>query len=202
MVPDVVSDLSRGSPAFHPARRRDHGSIPGIAAIFGGWFGGFLSDYLLHKGFSLTAARKSCIVGGMLGGAVIAFAPLVEDPMVAIGPDVGFVFLPGRRAGQHVVVGGGYRAIPALCRVAQLDTEHGSPGGRFCDAVFVGFAVQRAHGSYDVPLLVAGAMLVLGALCFIFVVGRVEPLPWPRKPLAELGQIDAFVQEGKSTHAD
>ena len=42
------------------------GLLPGLASIPCGWIGGFTSDALYRRGWSLTAARKTCLVGGML----------------------------------------------------------------------------------------------------------------------------------------
>jgi len=54
------------------------GVLPALVAIPGGWLGGFVSDALYRRGWSLTAARKVCLVGGMLMSSAItlsAFAP-------------------------------------------------------------------------------------------------------------------------------
>ena len=37
------------------------GMIPALMAIPGGWIGGFVSDALYRRGWSLTAARKTCM---------------------------------------------------------------------------------------------------------------------------------------------
>jgi MFS transporter, ACS family, D-galactonate transporter len=41
----------------------------------------------------------------------------------------------------------------------------------------VGFIVAASNGSYVFALLTAGGFAILGALTYLFVVGRVEPLP-------------------------
>src|SRR5438270_6488196 len=41
-------------------------SIPAISGFVGGVLGGVFSDWMLRRGFSLTAARKTPIVAGML----------------------------------------------------------------------------------------------------------------------------------------
>jgi len=41
-------------------------SVPAICGFVGGVLGGVISDAMLRKGYSITAARKTPIVGGML----------------------------------------------------------------------------------------------------------------------------------------
>jgi len=41
-------------------------AIPAICGFVGGVLGGIISDFLLRRSFSLTAARKTPIVAGML----------------------------------------------------------------------------------------------------------------------------------------
>jgi ACS family glucarate transporter-like MFS transporter len=45
--------------------------LPALGGFLGGILGGYISDFLLKKGFSLTAARKGPIVGGMLLSTII-----------------------------------------------------------------------------------------------------------------------------------
>jgi Na+/melibiose symporter-like transporter len=42
---------------------------------------------------------------------------------------------------------------------------------------FTGVMLTITKGSFIVPLVVAGAMCVIGASMYLFVVGRIEPLP-------------------------
>jgi Na+/melibiose symporter-like transporter len=41
---------------------------------------------------------------------------------------------------------------------------------------FTGVMLQMTQGSFTIPLVVAGGFCVLGALSYLLVVGRVEPL--------------------------
>ncbi len=68
----VVSELSRADARLFAevARHARHDSRARLA-IPGGWLGGFVSDSLYRRGWSLTAARKTCMVGGMLLSSVI-----------------------------------------------------------------------------------------------------------------------------------
>jgi Na+/melibiose symporter-like transporter len=46
---------------------------------------------------------------------------------------------------------------------------------------FTGVMLQMTQGSFTIPLVVAGGFCVLGALSYLLVVGRVEPLPAQRE---------------------
>lgn len=43
--------------------------------------------------------------------------------------------------------------------------------------IVTGFLLASSGGSYLVPLLVSGALSIVGALTYAFVIKRVEPLP-------------------------
>jgi uncharacterized membrane protein YeaQ/YmgE (transglycosylase-associated protein family) len=51
-------------------------AIPALAGFVGGILGGFISDFLLRKGVSLTAARKIPSVAGMILAMLIMLCPL------------------------------------------------------------------------------------------------------------------------------
>ena len=55
------------------------GAIPALMGIPGSLLGGLTSDWLYNKGFSLTAARKTCLIAGMLLSSVIAFAAFTSS---------------------------------------------------------------------------------------------------------------------------
>lgn len=41
---------------------------------------------------------------------------------------------------------------------------------------YTGFVLQITNGSFVIPLVTAGAFAIIGALSYLFIVGRVEPL--------------------------
>lgn len=54
-------------------------AIPGICGLLGALFGGFVCDFLLRKGFSLTIARKIPLVCGMSVGATLVFCNFTDS---------------------------------------------------------------------------------------------------------------------------
>ncbi|HYZ22921.1 MAG TPA: MFS transporter [Rhodopila sp.] len=159
------------------------GLLPGLISIPGGWFGGIVSDWLYRRGWSLTAARKTCLVGGMLLSSVItvsAFAPNVYVALACFAVAYGSLAftaasiwsLPGDVAPTpaHVASIGGIQNFAS--NLAGIVTT-----------TFTGVMLTITSGSFAIPLTVAGAFCVLGAAVYLFMVGEIAPLP-PLTPLA------------------
>jgi sugar phosphate permease len=129
------------------------GLLPGLVSIPCGWLGGFTSDALYRRGWSLTKARKTCLVGGMLMSSVITLS-LPAD--VAPTP-------------AHVASIGGIQNFAA--NLAGIVTTS-----------FTGLMLTITGGSFIVPMLAAGGFCLLGAAVYMFVVPEIKPLV-PRETL-------------------
>ncbi len=153
------------------------GLLPGLFSIPSGWLGGFVSDRLYRRGWSLTAARKTCLVGGMLMSSIItasAFAPNVYVALACFAIAYGSLAftaasiwsLPGDVAPTpaHVASIGGIQNFAS--NLAGIVTT-----------TFTGVMLTITSGSFVVPLTVAGGFCVLGAVVYLFVVGEIAPLP-------------------------
>jgi MFS family permease len=153
------------------------GLLPGLVSIPCGWLGGFASDALYRRGWSLTAARKTCLVGGMLMSSVITFSVFAPNVYAALGcfalayGSLAFTAasiwsLPGDVAPTpaHVASIGGIQNFAA--NIAGIVTT-----------TFTGLMLTITSGSFIVPLTVAGGFCVLGAAVYLFVVVEVAPLP-------------------------
>ncbi|CAB3761789.1 MFS transporter [Paraburkholderia solisilvae] len=152
------------------------GVLPAIASIPGGWFGGWLSDALVRRGWSATAARKTCIVGGMLLSSVITLTAVVPGvyEMLAL-----FAVAYGSLAAAAASIW----SLPAdvaptpqhVASLAGIQNFASNLAG-IALTTFTGVMLQMTKGSFTIPLVVAGVFCVLGAASYLFVVGRVEPL--------------------------
>jgi ACS family D-galactonate transporter-like MFS transporter len=158
------------------------GLLPGMIAIPAGWLGGFLSDYLYRRGWSLTAARKICLVGGLLTSSVVALAAIVPGDTAALGllalSYAGLAFaganiwaLPGDVAPTpaHVASIGGIQNFASNIAGIVLTT-------------FTGVMVSVTKGSFVIPLVTAGAISIVGACAYLFIVGEIAPLRTLPKP--------------------
>jgi hypothetical protein len=129
--------------------------LPGLVSIPCGWLGGFASDSLYRRGWSLTAARKTCLVGGMLTSSVITLSVFAPNAYMALfffaiaygswpspPPASGRCLRMWRLAG-HVASIGGIQNFAA--NIAGIIT-----------ATFTGVMLTITSGSFVVPLITAG----------------------------------------------
>lgn len=153
------------------------GSLPALASIPAGWLGGFASDALYRRGWSLTAARKTCLVGGMLMSSVITLSIVAPNVYVAL---LCFAVAYGSLAFTAASIW----ALPG--DVAPTPAHVASIGGiqNFASNVagivtttFTGVMLTVTQGSFVIPLIVAGGFCLLGAFIYLFVVGEIAPLP-------------------------
>ncbi len=153
------------------------GMLPALLAIPGGWLGGYVSDSLFRRGWSATAARKTCLVLGMLLSSSIALSAFVENVWACLGLfALAYASLSFAGANVWTLVG---EVAPTPAHVASLggiQNFAGNLAGIFI-TTFTGVMLSITKGSFVVPLAVAGALCVVGALSYLFVVGKVEPLP-------------------------
>lgn len=153
------------------------GTLPALFAIPAGWVGGLVSDALYRRGWSLTAARKTCMVGGMLLSSVItlsAFAPNVYVALVFFA--IAYGALAFTAASIWSLPGD---VAPTPAHVASLGgiQNFASNLAGIVTTTFTGVMLTITRGSFVVPLTVAGAACILGAAVYLFMVGRIAPLP-------------------------
>ncbi|ABB11471.1 MFS transporter [Burkholderia lata] len=153
------------------------GMLPALLAIPGGWLGGYVSDSLFRRGWSATAARKTCLVLGMLLSSSIALSAFVENVWACLGLfALAYASLSFAGANVWTLVG---EVAPTPAHVASLggiQNFAGNLAGIFI-TTFTGVMLSITKGSFVVPLAVAGALCIVGALSYLFIVGKVEPLP-------------------------
>ena len=153
------------------------GLIPGLIAVPGGWLGGFTSDWLYRRGWSLTAARKTCLVGGMLLSSVITFAAIVPEAWMALALfGVAYASLAFTAASIWSLPGD---VAPTRAHVASIGgiQNFASNLAGVVTTSFTGVMLTITHGSFVIPLATAGLLCLLGAASYLFIVGRIEPLP-------------------------
>jgi MFS transporter, ACS family, D-galactonate transporter len=145
-------------------------SIPFLAAFAGILLSGFLSDYLLKKGVSAGVARKAPVITGLLLSISIIGANFTNDPAVVI------FFM------SVAFFGNGIASITWVF-VSSLSPRHlvGLTGGVFnfignlssiVIPIAIGFLVSQ--GNFSPALIFIGAMALMGACSYIFLVGKIE----------------------------
>jgi ACS family D-galactonate transporter-like MFS transporter len=139
--------------------------------------GGWLIDHLIGRGYEETRVRQAVLVGGMLVGLAVFGATLTTDPAWAI------VWISLALSGLAAAAPVGW-SLPSLI-APQGGT--GTIGGimNFANnamaiaAPIVTGAIVTATGSFEGAFLVAGVVLLVGVLSYVFVLGRLEPIPEP-----------------------
>ncbi|AUH50523.1 MFS transporter [Chromobacterium sp. ATCC 53434] len=153
-------------------------AIPWLFATASDLFvGGWLIDRLIARGCDETRVRKTVLLCGMTMGMAVFGATTTTDPYVAI------VWITIALSGLAAAAPVGW-SLPSL--IAPRGGT-GTVGGIMNFAnnmmgavapIVTGLIVGATH-SFANAFLVAGCMLVIGILAFVFLLGRIEPLPEP-----------------------
>lgn len=145
-------------------------SLPFLSAFVGILLAGFLSDYMIRKGVSMSVARKTPIIIGLLLTMCIIGANYVTSPTLII------MFM------CIAFFGNGFASITWVF-VSTLAPKHlvGLTGGVFnFIGGLAGIIVPAAIGyvvtddNFTPAIILIGVIGVLGALSYIFLVGKVE----------------------------
>ncbi|AXE32314.1 MFS transporter [Chromobacterium phragmitis] len=153
-------------------------AIPWMFATLSDLFvGGWLIDKLIARGHDETRVRKTVLLCGMAMGMAVFGATTTTDPYIAI------IWITIALSGLAAAAPVGW-SLPSL--IAPRGGT-GTVGGIMNFAnnmmgavapIVTGFIVGATH-SFANAFLVAGFMLVIGILAFVFLLGRIEPLPEP-----------------------
>jgi ACS family D-galactonate transporter-like MFS transporter len=148
-------------------------SLPFAAAFVGVLCSGVLSDFLVRRGASLAQARKGPIVAGLLLSISIVGANYVESPAAVIA----FLTL--------AFFGNGLASITwSLVSAIAPERLLGLTGGVFnfvgnlssiTVPIVIGY-LARDYG-FSAGLVYVAVLAFLGAISYLFVVGKVERLP-------------------------
>ena len=152
------------------------GMIPALISIPGGWLGGAVSDSLYKRGWSLTAARKTCMVGGMLLSSIITLCAFTENIYLTLAFfGIAYGSLAFAAASIWSLPGD---VAPTPNHVASISgiQNFASNLAGIVITTFTGVMVSLTKGSFTIPLCVAGGFCVLGAFSYLVLVGKVEPL--------------------------
>jgi ACS family D-galactonate transporter-like MFS transporter len=147
--------------------------MPFAAAAVGVMFGGWASDALLKRTGSANIARKLPIIAGLLGASTIITANYVDSDVAVIAILSAAFFAQG-------MTGLGWALISDIAPKNLM----GLTGGIFNFAanlagiitpLVIGFIVA-ATGSFFHALAYVGAVALIGALSYIFILGDVKRL--------------------------
>ncbi|WP_199731032.1 MFS transporter [Aquitalea sp. FJL05] len=155
-----------------------YAAIPWIFATLSDLLvGGWLIDHLIARGHDETRVRKGVLLGGMLLGLAVFGATTTSDPVIAI------IWIT-------IALSGLAAAAPVGWSLPSLIAPHGGTGTvggimNFANnmmgavaPIVTGYIVGSTH-SFTNAFLVAGVMLIIGMLAFVFLLGRIEAIAEP-----------------------
>lgn len=139
--------------------------------------GGWLVDHLIRRGGQETTVRKTILVGGMLLGLAVLGAAFTTNPTSAI------VWI-------SIALGGLAASAPIGWSLPGLVAPKGSVGTvggimNFANNIMGGVApavtgfIVGATNSFANAFITAGAVLLVGIVCYVFLLGRIETIPEP-----------------------
>jgi ACS family glucarate transporter-like MFS transporter len=148
-------------------------AIPAICGFAGGLLGGVFSDFMLRRGFSLTTARKTPIVAGML----LSMAMVICNYVSAESAVIFFMSLSffGKGLGA---LGWAVNSDTAPKQIAGLSGSVLNVCGNLASIttpIAIGYIIQST-GSFNGALVYVVAHAFVAMLCYLFVVGRIERL--------------------------
>ena len=148
-------------------------ALPFWAGMLGTLGGGWLGDYLIHRGITTTLSRKSIIGSSMTASTVLVVAAAyVEQSWLA-------VMLLTLCVCSLRLATGSVNSLPidlappeAVASLTSIQNFFANIGGLLVP-IITGRIVS-ATGSFVIALDLAGAMALLGAVSFLFIMGSLE----------------------------
>jgi MFS transporter, ACS family, D-galactonate transporter len=157
-----------------------YASIPYAAAFLGVLVGGYWSDTMLKKGYSLSIARKLPIITGGLGCCTIVLANYSNDFNTIIAIMSVAFFAQGMAALGWVIVGD--VAPSKLVGLAGGVFNFFANLSGIITPIVIGFIVQST-GSFTGALIFMSCVALAGACSYIFLVGKINRIEL--KPVKE-----------------
>lgn len=146
-------------------------SLPAICGFFGGILGGIFSDWMLKRGYSLSAARKTPIVLGMLTAVSMIICNYTDVQWIVValmalaffGKGVGalgWAVLSDTAPKEITGLAGG---VFNMCgNISSISTP-----------IIIGYIIQYT-GSFNDALVFVAANAVVAALSYLVVVGDIK----------------------------
>lgn len=146
-------------------------ALPALCGFAGGILGGWFSDRLLRRGCSLTVARKTPIVMGLLLSVSMVGCNYVESQTAVIflmslaffGKGVGAL-------GWAVISDTSPKSVTGLC--GGLFNTFGNTAG-IITPIAIGY-ILKATGSFNWALVYVSAHAALAVACYVVLVGEIR----------------------------
>lgn len=163
--------LSRG---FSILKMGWYASLPWIVGCAAQPLAGWFSDGLIRRGASVTVSRKSVVVVMQLLAALVVAAAYAKDPLMAVW--LLTISVACESAATSILWTTCADVAPASGAASLAGTMNaaGALAGILAPALTGWLA--KLTGSFHLPLLLGGGMVLLAAGAMLFVVGPLTPL--------------------------
>jgi len=148
-------------------------SLPFLAVFLGVLCSGTISDLLVRRGFSLTFARKTPIIGGLICSTSIVGANYVDsEPLIIMF--LTFAFFCNGVASIHWSLVSATAPERLIGLTSSVFNFVGGLAG-ILSPIVIGFLLRA--GDFRLPLVFIACIEAMGVCSYIFVVGRLERVP-------------------------
>ncbi|NVD74845.1 MFS transporter [Duganella sp. BJB1802] len=159
-------------------------ALPAVAGFLGGVLGGLISDRLIKSGKSLSIARKTPIVGGMLLAMSMIVCNYVDaDWLVVLVMSLAFFGKGIGALGWAVVADTSPKEAGGMS--GALFNTFGNTAG-ITTPIVIGYILQET-GSFAGALVFVGANAAVTVLCYVLMVGEIKRFEFKTPVLKHIG---------------
>ena len=177
----------RAARGFTQAEMAVFGSVPFWCIAASSLTFGVLSDRLIARGLSVSSVRRWFVVGGLILSGVLMFpVAMVSSGRTALVLLTIATGLFGLSTSNIWAVTQRLAGPAAAGKWTGAQNAFGNLAGVF-GPWLTGVLVEKS-GSYVSAFALVSAVLVLGAVSFLVLIPRLDPLDWARGPLASEGR--------------
>jgi len=169
-------------------------SLPALCGCAGALLGGVLSDYMLQRGYSLSAARKTPIVIGMLLAVSMVICNYVDSAWIVVAIMSLAFFGKGFGAMGWCVVSD-FSPKEAVGLSGGLFNMIGNISGIFTPIIIA--YIIKDTGSFNGALIFVGVCAFLNLCCYLFVAGKIQRLNFET---TQQNPNDRFPEEPHVSH--
>ncbi len=164
-------------------------ALPAVAGFIGGVLGGFISDRMIKSGFSLSVARKTPIVCGMMLAMTMIVCNYVSlDWLVVLVMSLAFFGKGVGALGWAVVADTSPKEAGGLS--GALFNLFGNAAG-ITTPIVIGYILQMT-GSFADALVFVGANAAVAIFSYLFIVGEIKRVEFKKPVLHSAGIAAAF----------
>lgn len=148
-----------------------------VATITDIFIGGYLVDALIKRGHDPTKVRKTLVTIGLALGIAVIGAAFTKDAIVAT------IWISIALGGLAFAAPIGW-SLPGLIAPKGTVGTVGSimnffnNGAGIVAPIVAGIVIDRT-GSFALNFIIAAVILVLGILCYLLLLGKIEQIQWP-----------------------